>query len=176
MSMFIQPLITCTNLQSITLDGVIYTKLQIGYVLRLPELCYLYLDISLLGQRQTKMIDYVLAKRYEQLKTLCLKDSTRTNSLSILNDVRWRRLSLPADLRFVFNLSFPQDYGQLSTLLSEYLYDIHPHRDFDTYVSVYNQVCGKELLQLQYRISQSQYQSRVTLLSCSDMQLSVAWL
>ena len=67
----------CTNLQSITLDGVIYTKHQIGKVMLHLELSYLYLDASQLGHRQSEIVEHVFAMihdRRKQLETLCIKN------------------------------------------------------------------------------------------------------
>ena len=165
LSKFVQELTTCTNLQSITLDGVTYTELQIGKVLQLPELRYLYLDTTQLCRYQGRITEHVFANCDKNMETLCIKNSSRY-ALKCISF--WARTGyFPADLRLIIRMSY-YDHMSLSHALSESIQQA-PSTSV-SYVSVYNQVCGKEFLQLQYQISPS----GVTLLSCSDLQLTVA--
>ena len=144
-----------------------YTELQIGKVLQLPELRYLYLDTTQLCRYQGRITEHVFANCDKNMETLCIKNSSRY-ALKCISF--WARTGyFPADLRLILIIRMSYyDHMSLSHALSESIQQA-PSTSV-SYVSVYNQVCGKEFLQLQYQISPS----GVTLLSCSDLQLTVA--
>ena len=166
MSTFVQPLTICTNLQSITLDGVIYTEHQIGKVLDLPELHYLYLDTCQLGHRQSKIIEHVFGKCHKQLETLCIKFGLSDHCGFIDSCISfWAHVGyVPADLRLICRSARLSHKSQIHTYLSR------TPATRVSYLSMYNHCHRKEFLRYQYQISPG----GVVFFSCSDMQLSVA--
>ena len=166
LSKFVQQLTICTNLQSITLDGVSYTELQIGKVLELSELRYFYLDTSQLCRYQNKIIRLVVAKcsKHVHVETLCIKTLSRYAEKCI---PLWARVGFsPPGLRFVTIGDY--DHRSFSYYLSQSISKT-PATSV-SHMSVYKFVRGEQLLHIQYQISPS----GVTLLSCPEMQLSVA--
>ena len=151
MSTFIQPLMTCTNLQSITLDGVSYTEPQIGKVLDLPELRYLYLDTCQLGHHLSKIIEHVFGKCHTQLETLCIKFSLSDHYGFIDSCISfWAHVGyVPADLRLICRSARLTYKSQIYTYLSR----TPATRDRVSYLSMYNHCHRKDFLRYQYQIS-----------------------
>ena len=171
MSSCIQQITTCANLQSITLDGVIYTPAQIGKLLQLPSLRSFYVDASLrsLNLDSTSKINlcFFEVETNGRLETLSLKLATSILLYACIQF--WVHASyFPSDLR-LFVLHKPK-----ISLPKHFTHFFPGPVTGAAYVSVYYQPHSKGIVSPHLQFQCQFSPEGIAPFFCSEKQLSVA--
>ena len=170
LSKFMHLLTRSTRLQSVSLDGVMYTEAYVSTLMQLPTLRYLHLDTAQPSLRLNdwRKIDnfFLLARRNRHLETLSLKIHPYSVSLHGSIDSWSQAGYYPCDLRLFVPLE------PTITAIPKFHRTATPQHE--AYLSAYYQPHSQDIisahLYFQYRFSSS----GITPLYCSDMQLIVA--